>query len=67
MITQQYLKDAGMGRIRVCGGGGIGELREQILHDLNSVSRNSIKKYFETLRSNYIRILLKDIKLHKIT
>lgn len=62
MITQQYL-----GRIQVCGGGGVGELREQILHDLNSMSRNSIKKYFETLRSNYIGILLKDIKLHKIT
>ena len=41
----------------MCGGGGIGELREQILHDLNSVSRNSTKKYFETLRSNYIGIL----------
>jgi hypothetical protein len=57
MITEQYLKDAGMRRIRLYEGGGIGELREQILHDLNSVSRNSIKKYFETLRSNYIGIL----------
>ena len=50
MIIYQYLKDGGMGRMQVCGscggGGVVGKLREQLLHDLNSMSRNNIKNIF---------------------